>query len=360
MSDLLRYLLSWSHPLVAIFLSLLVGYALLRVLAIPVHARLAAWLGPRAGRVLSRVLIALGMLPVLAVTLEMEGVSLRAVFDAVVEMPWVIATLRIVLVAIIGYPLLRLGVGQLRRVMLRKASAQASQLASKAVFYIGLIVLCSVVLHELGFNLTAVIGAAGILGVAIGFASQTSLSNIISGIFLIGERPFAVGELIQSGDLIGTVIAIDLLAVKIRTPDNRLVRIPNETLLKGVVTTINRYPIRRLDVRLSVAYKEDVARVRRVLNEVADQHPLCLDEPKPLIIFDKFGDSGLEFLFAVWVTRERFLDLKNGIMDAVKARFDAEGIEIPFPHLSLYTGEATSAFPIRIVEGALPSEGSIN
>ncbi|TVR43741.1 MAG: mechanosensitive ion channel family protein [Planctomycetota bacterium] len=289
----------------------------------------------------------------------MELVSLRALAEVIAETPGVVPGLRILLILAIGYPLLRLGVGQLRRAILRKSSVQASQLAGKAVFYIGIIALLSIVLHEMGFNLTAVIGAAGILGVAIGFASQTSLANIISGIFLIGERPFAVGELIQVGDLIGTVIAIDLLSVKVRTPDNRLVRIPNEHLLKGIVTTINRYPIRRLDVRLSVAYKEDVAHVRRVLADVADRHPLCLDEPKPLIIFDKFGDSGLEFLFAVWVVRERFLDLKNGIMDMVKERFDAEGIEIPFPHISLYAGEASQPFPIRVVNDT-PSTSVVN
>jgi len=188
------------------------------------------------------------------------------------------------------------------------------------------------------------------MGIAIGFASQTSLSNMISGGFLISERPFAIGELIQVGDILGTVLSIDLLSVKVRTPDNRYVRIPNEHLIKGIITTINRYPVRRVDVRLSVAYKEDVARLRSVLLDVADRNPLCLDEPTPLIIFDKFGDSGLEFLFAVWTTSDRFLDLKNSIMDDLKARLDAEGIEIPFPHVSLYAGSATAPFPIQIVD----------
>lgn len=283
--------------------------------------------------------------------------SLLNTAEAINAYPGVQMALRVAAILVIGYPLLRLLINRMRRFLQRRTTPQLSMVVTKVVYYVGMVAMLAVILTELGFTITAVIGAAGILGVALGFASQTSLSNIISGFFLMGERPFAVGEVIQIGDIIGTVMTIDLLSVKVRTPDNRFIRIPNEQLIKGTITTINRYPIRRLDVRLSVAYKEDVARVRAVLADIANDNPLCLDEPKPLIIFDKFGDSGLEFLFAVWVVRERFLEVKNGIMDTVKARFDAEGIEIPFPHMSLYAGAATGPMPIRIVNDPAPLAG---
>ena len=207
-------------------------------------------------------------------------------------------------------------------------------------------------LNAIGFNLGVLIGAAGVLSVAIGFASQTSASNIISGLFLVAERPFSVGDLIKVGETTGEVLSIDLLSVKLRTFDNLFVRIPNETLIKSEVTTLTRFPIRRIDLSIAVALKEDIKAVRKVLEKVAEANPLCLDEPKPKFVFLGFGDSSLNMQFSVWVKRESFIELKNSIHEEIKEAFDAESIEIPFPHRSLYTGSVTEPFPIRLVSDA--------
>ena len=100
-------------------------------------------------------------------------------------------------------------------------------------------------------------------------------------------------------------------------------RIPNETLIKSEVTTLTKFPIRRMDLQIGVAYKEDIARVRETLADVADRNPLCLEEPPPLYIFQGFGDSALNMQFSVWATRENFLELKNTIHEEIKAAFDA-------------------------------------
>jgi len=189
-----------------------------------------------------------------------------------------------------------------------------------------------------------------VLGIALGFASQTSVSNVISGLFLIAERPFVVDDLIEVGGVTGRVVSIDTLSVQLRTFDNRMVRIPNETLVKSQMINITRYPIRRVDVRIGVAYKEDAAHIRALLLDIAEQNPTCLMEPEPVVIFDGFGESSLNFLFGVWATQQNFLKLKNGIQEDIKARFDAEGIEIPFPHRTLYVGSTTDAFPVRVVD----------
>ncbi|MGJ8641283.1 MAG: mechanosensitive ion channel family protein [Opitutaceae bacterium] len=221
-------------------------------------------------------------------------------------------------------------------------------IAQKSILYVGIvIVICTVLIH-LKVNLTAVLGAAGIVSVAIGFAAQTSLSNLISGLFLLGERPFEVGDLINVGSTTGFVLSIDLLSVKLRTRENLFVRIPNETLIKAEVTTVTRFPIRRLDINVGVAYKEDVARVARVLKEVAESNPHCLIEPEPLILFKDFGASSLDFLVGVWVEKTKFLELKNSIMREIKERFDTEGIEIAFPHLTVYAGTDSPSFPVEL------------
>ncbi|MEQ8857997.1 MAG: mechanosensitive ion channel family protein [Pseudomonadales bacterium] len=229
-------------------------------------------------------------------------------------------------------------------------SAHHVQLMRRLVFYGVMALFLASTLRELGFSLGVLVGAAGVLSVAIGFASQTSASNLISGLFLIGEKPFAVGDVIRVGTTTGEVLSIDSLSVKLRTFDNLFVRIPNETLIKSEVTTLTRYPIRRLDLTLGVAYKEDIDRVRDVLLEVADHNRLCLDEPPPLFIFLGFGDSSLDIQFSVWAARENFLPLRNSITAEIKTAFDAAGIEIPFPHRSLYAGEVTKPFPVTLVD----------
>jgi len=102
------------------------------------------------------------------------------------------------------------------------------------------------------------LGAAGILTVAPGFASQTSASNLVSGLFMIAEHPFGVGDTIRLGSIAGEVPSIDLLSVNLRTPDNLYVRIPNETMIKSEITNLTRFPIRRLDLEIGVAYKENL------------------------------------------------------------------------------------------------------
>lgn len=230
-----------------------------------------------------------------------------------------------------------------------KLDAHKQLLMARIASYLVLVIFFFMGLKALGFDLGVLIGAAGIMSVAIGFASQTSASNIISGLFLISERPFSIGDLIRVGGTTGEVISIDLLSVKLRTFDNLFVRIPNETLIKSEVTTLTRFPIRRIDLAIGVAYKENIKHVRKVMERIADANPICLDEPTPAFIFKGFGDSSLDIQFSVWVKRENFTELKNSIYEEIKEAFDSEGIEIPFPHRSLYTGSVTEPFPIRVV-----------
>ena len=260
------------------------------------------------------------------------------------------AFVRILLLAGVGFPLLYVLSAFAGKATRRRLRPQTNMLLRKGIFYTGSICIIISILYQLGFTLMAFLGAAGIVGIAIGFASQTSVSNIISGIFLISEQPFEVGDLIKVGDTTGVVLSIDLLSIKLRTFDNQLIRIPNESLIKNQVNNVTRFPIRRLDIEIGVAYKEDVSRVKVVLSKVAERNPYCLDEPEPLILFKNFGDSALEFLFAVWCVKTDYLKLRLTIMQEIKEKFDAEGIEIPFPHRTLYSGSVTEPFPVKIVD----------
>jgi small-conductance mechanosensitive channel len=266
---------------------------------------------------------------------------------------------RSVLLIFVGMPVAWALAQWVRGYVARLYNPQKGLVVGKLVFWPIALILAVSVLRELGFSLTPLLGAAGIMGVALGFASQTSVSNIISGFFLLAEEPFKVGDVITVGDVTGSVLTIDMLSVKIRTFDNKMVRIPNETLVKAQFTNVTRFPIRRVDIPVGVAYREDIGRVREVLLEVAEANPNVLMEPAPMVMFSGYGASSIDFNFAVWAQREQWLAVKNSVTEEVKRRLDAEGIEIPFPHVSLYTGSLSEPFPIRIErDEQTPQEGA--
>lgn len=262
----------------------------------------------------------------------------------------ILIMVKIAAIVLLGLLVVRLIILFIKRGMKKRFSQQSIMIARKVVFYTGMFVILILVLKQLNVKLAALLGAAGIAGIAIGFAAQTSLSNIISGFFLISEKAFAVGDIIKVDGLTCIILSVDLLSVKARTFDNQYVRIPNEKLIKSEVINITKYPIRRLDVNLSVAYKEDLGRVREELLDIAQQKPYCLSNPEPLFIIKEFGDSGIEILLGLWVVKTDVLALKNSIMQEIKERFDQQGIEIPFPHVSVYTGSASDPFPVHVVE----------
>ncbi|MBN2637245.1 MAG: mechanosensitive ion channel family protein [Prolixibacteraceae bacterium] len=250
------------------------------------------------------------------------------------------------IILVVGIAVIYLVAFMVKRLLPKSLSQQRKMIIQRLVYYSGFLLLTFIVIAQLKINLAPFFGAAGVIGLVIGVASQTSIGNIVSGFFLVGEKSFEIGDVIKVGDKSGTVFSIDLLSIKIRTFDNQLLRIPNQTIISTELINVTRFPIRRLDIIVSVAYKEDLARVKTVLEEVVKANPLSLDEPEPLITFKAFGASGIDILVGIWFEKQNYLKVKNSVFQEIKARFDAEGIEIPFPHLTLYTGEATKPFPV--------------
>lgn len=256
---------------------------------------------------------------------------------------------RVLVIAITGVPIVMLVSRVIAGILHRRLGQQGGDLLARIARYAGYLLILIAILEEFGFNLGAVLGAAGIAGVAIGFASQTSLSNLISGLFIVGERPFEKGDIIEVGTFTGTVEEIGLMALTLRTFDNRSVRIPNETLVKTNVVTVTRYPIRRIDLTIGVSYNEAIDRVMRVLREAAEAHPSVLDEPEPMIVFNGFAESSLNFMIGAWATKQDVLRVKNELPLRIKEAFDREGIEIPFPHRVLAGGKAMEPIPVVVM-----------
>ena len=257
-------------------------------------------------------------------------------------------TLRILLILAVGIAIIYSIAFLVKKILPLKWSRQRKMIINRAVQYTGFITLFLIVISELEISLAPIFGAAGVIGLVVGIASQTSIGNIISGFFLVSEKSFEIGDIVRLGDKTGTVFSIDLLSIKIRTFDNLLIRIPNQTVISTELINLTRFPVRRIDTLVSVAYKEDLGKVKSILEDVAKQNPLCLDEPEPIIIFQNYGSSGIDIKLGVWVERNNFLKVKNSVFMEIKEAFNREGIEIPFPHISLYTGEETKPFPMEV------------
>lgn len=248
-----------------------------------------------------------------------------------------------------GYLIGRILSASVAKTFLKQLTPQQYMLLRRFIFYFVMLLFAASAIEQLGFQISALLGAAGILTVAIGIASQTSMSNVVSGLFMIGEKPFEVGHTVKVGDTLGEVLSIDLLSVKIRTQDNTMVRIPNEMLIKSPILNYSYFPIRRVDLEIGIAYKEDLDEVKNILIAVSDKNPLSLMEPKPLFQILKFADSSINIQFSVWCSRANYTDLKNSIHVEIKKAFDKQGIEIPFPTRSLITGSGTEPMPIKII-----------
>ena len=231
--------------------------------------------------------------------------------------------LHVVIWLVVSWILLKLLCQVLRKITALKMSPQASRLTVKIV-------------KEAGYI---------IIGVAVGFASQTSLSNIISGLFLVGEKQINLGDMIEVGGITGNVDSINLMSVQLRLPNNTMVRIPNEMIIKNPVSNITRFSTRRCDLDLGVDYNCDIEHVVSILQEVVKQNKLCLDDPAPVIMFTGFQDSSLGFKIGAWCLKDNFLDCQKTLAHDIKHRFAAEGISFPFPTRSL---ESRSPIQVEI------------
>ncbi len=225
---------------------------------------------------------------------------------------------------------------------LRFLDPQAHLILKKFLFYSLFGAFLGWSLHRLGVDFKLLIGAAGVFSVAIGFASQTSASNLISGMFLLVEKPFVVGDTIRVSEWEGVVISIDLLSSRIRTYDNLMVRIPNETLMKSGITNLTRFPIRRTNVEFGISHCEDLERVKNILLDLAYKDPHCLDEPSPQFFIQNFGESSISLKFCVWTNTETYFEFKTQFIMNLKKRLDKEAIELPIPQRRLVTSSSGS------------------
>ena len=223
-----------------------------------------------------------------------------------------------------------------KKITQKKCSVQIQFIIDKGIRYTGFTVMVMTVFHRLGIDISAILGAAGIAGVAIGFASQTSISNVISGLFVITERAFKINDIIEVNGTMGTVQSINLLSVSLKTFDNQYVRIPNESIIKANLINYSQFPYRRAKTELSVAYGTDLRKVEQILLAVAKKNAFVIEEPAPSILWTSFADSGINLTLMAWTKIENFGKLRNSLFIEIDEKLKEENIEVPFPQLDVH------------------------
>jgi small conductance mechanosensitive channel len=204
--------------------------------------------------------------------------------------------------------------------------------ARRLVLIVGLFVGLSALEVNLG-PVLAVVGAAGFV---IAFALQNSLSNFASGILMLLYRPFDVSDVISVAGTLGKVESMNLLSTQLRTPDNQLVIVPNNSVWGDVIVNVTGITERRVDLVFGIGYSDDVDKAQKVLEEIVLNHELVLKSPGAIVKLHELADSSVNFVCRPWVKPENYWDVYWDITREVKRRFDAEGLSIPFPQRDVH------------------------
>jgi small conductance mechanosensitive channel len=209
---------------------------------------------------------------------------------------------------------------------------QLVSFSGKVVMFLGLLVALS----QLGIQLAPVLAGLGIAGFIVGFALQDTLSNFASGMMILVYRPFDVGDAVEAGGVMGTVKAMNLVSTTITTWDNQKLVVPNSKIWGDVIRNITSEPNRRVDMTFGIAYADDIEHAERVLEEIVKSNELVLDDPEPVIRLHALGESSVDFIVRPWARTSDYWTVYWAITRAVKQRFDAEGISIPFPQRDVH------------------------
>lgn len=220
----------------------------------------------------------------------------------------------------------------------RRLDRHGQNILKKAVSYLVIIIFTMEALSNLGLDFSGVLVAGGVLGIVLGFASQTVVSNLISGVFMYFDKPLKIGDyvIIQSEDINGVVMEIEMLSTRIRTWDGNIVRIPNEKLFNSVIENRVSNAVRRVDLSVGIAYKEDAGRAIEVIGTVLEGYPYVLVDPAPLIYVKNLGDSSVNIEIKVWAPNEYAYQTQRELMGPIKEALDDAGIEIPFPQTDVW------------------------
>lgn len=239
-------------------------------------------------------------------------------------------------ILIIGYYVARVFSKYIAKLIAKATKDETLAGFLKNVAFVGIFVLAIITaLTNLGVKTTSIIAVLGTVGLAIGLSLKDSLSNLASGILIVVLKQFRKGDVVTLNSITGRVQEVNLFQTKITTLDNQLVILPNSMIVSAPIINVNANPTRRLDLIFSVSYTSDLDKAKSILEEIFNAEEIVLKEPEPLIGVDVLNASSVDFMVRFWVNSSEVINAKLDLLQKVKMRFDAEGIEIPYNKLDI-------------------------
>lgn len=210
----------------------------------------------------------------------------------------------------------------------KKITLHQLTLFKRSLHYLIVSLFLIMLFKQLGMDIGVLIGAAGIFSVAISFASKTSASNLVSGIFLLIEHPFRMGDIIKVKNHTGIVTSIDLLSTKIKTDDNTLIRISNEELIRSEIINLSHFANKKSELIIEISYESDIDQYIKILLEITNNHLLALKTPKPSVIISSFKDSAIELKLSIFTHINHTEQLKAELRKSIYDRFKKEKLSL--------------------------------
>ncbi|REJ96980.1 MAG: mechanosensitive ion channel family protein [Planctomycetota bacterium] len=207
----------------------------------------------------------------------------------------------------------------------------AENLIANVIKYVLLLIGFAVALTALEVDITPILAAMGATGLVVGLALQDSLSNVASGVMILLNRPFDVGDIVTAGGVTGTVRQMNLVSTNFRTFDNQTIHVPNNEIWNNVITNVTANPVRRVDLEFGVGYGDDFEQAEQIIRDAVQQHDLVLAAPEPEVVTHALADSSVNIVCRPWSKTSDWWQVKTDITREVKRRLDAAGISIPYP-----------------------------
>lgn len=199
-----------------------------------------------------------------------------------------------------------------------------------------LIVVLIAAIGALGIQTTSFIAIFGAAGLAVGLALQGSLSNLASGVLIVLFRPYRVGDFVEAAGIAGVIQQVQILTTVLKTGDNKQIIIPNSQIMNSIITNYSANDTRRVDMVVGVSYDDDIDKVRKTLEELIRADERILDDPQPLVAVSELADSSVNFVVRPWAKTSDYWGVMFDLTEAIKKRFDREGISFPFPQQDVH------------------------
>lgn len=258
-------------------------------------------------------------------------------------MPLLINILIAAAILILGVQLAKHIKAYIKSLMLKRQIDELLASFISNIAYVALVAFVVIAaLGRIGIETTSFIAILGAAGLAIGLALQSSLSNFASGVMIIAFRPFKVGDFIEAGGVSGIVEGIQMFSTQMRSGDNKQIIVPNSSITDGNIVNYSAKDTRRVDMVFGIGYDDDIKKAKDILLQLLNEDERILKDPEPVVAVSELADSSVNFVVRPWVNSADYWNVKFDYTEAVKLKFDQEGISIPYPQQDVHMHTAKS------------------